>query len=77
MHGAGGSHIIQRIHLSDGTHRQTDYEGGTKMTNQLHKGKVAQALLERINELTKLCNDVETALVIKHLAEAREIIINS
>ncbi|WP_277956430.1 hypothetical protein [Bacillus sp. TH19] len=43
----------------------------------MNKIEVAQALLERINELTKLCNDVETGLVIKHLAEAREIIINS
>ncbi|WOA61021.1 hypothetical protein [Bacillus mycoides] len=43
----------------------------------MNKIEVAQALLERINELTKLCNDVETALVIKHLAEAREVIINS
>lgn len=77
MYGIGGSHSVQRIHLSDGTHRQTDYEGGTKMTKQLHKGEVAQTLLERINELTKVCNDAETALVIKHLAEAREIIINS
>ncbi|WP_179877662.1 hypothetical protein [Bacillus pseudomycoides] len=47
------------------------------MTNQIHKGEVAQALLERINELTKVCNDVETALVIKELAEARQIILNS
>ncbi|MGW6194001.1 hypothetical protein ACWFRC_25840 [Bacillus cereus] len=47
------------------------------MTNQLHKGEVSQALLERINELTKVCNDVETALVIKHLAEARQILLNS
>ncbi|MEK4581815.1 hypothetical protein [Bacillus sp. FSL R12-0074] len=43
----------------------------------MNKIEVAQALLERINELTKICNDTETALVIKHLAEAREIIINS
>ncbi|SCA96708.1 Protein of unknown function [Bacillus mycoides] len=27
MYGVGGSHSIQRVHLSDGTHRQTDYEG--------------------------------------------------
>ncbi|CAI8880178.1 RHS repeat protein [Bacillus sp. IT-79MI2] len=27
MHGAGGSHSIQRIHLSDGTHRQKVNEG--------------------------------------------------
>lgn len=47
------------------------------MTNQLHKGEVAQGLLERINELTKVCNDVQTALVIKHLSEARQIVINS
>ncbi|MBZ4223108.1 MULTISPECIES: hypothetical protein [Bacillus] len=31
------------------------------MMQQLHKGEVAQALLERINELTKVCNDAETA----------------
>ncbi|MDA1657909.1 MULTISPECIES: hypothetical protein [Bacillus cereus group] len=47
------------------------------MTNQLHKGKVAQDLLERINELTQVCNDAETALVIKDLAEARRILLNS
>ncbi|WP_353055041.1 hypothetical protein [Bacillus thuringiensis] len=47
------------------------------MTNQLHKGEVAQELLERINELTKFCNDAETAVVIKHLAEARQVILNS
>ncbi|MFJ8457308.1 hypothetical protein [Bacillus paramycoides] len=47
------------------------------MTNKLHKGEVAQALLERINELTKVCNDAETALVIKDLAEARQILLNS
>ncbi|WP_179880311.1 hypothetical protein [Bacillus cereus] len=47
------------------------------MTNQLHKGKVAQELLERINELTKVCNSAETALVIKNLAEARQILLNS
>ncbi|MGM1405164.1 hypothetical protein ACS2CM_23785 [Bacillus cereus group sp. BceL309] len=47
------------------------------MTNQLHKGEVAQELLERINELTKVCNDVETAMVIKDLAEARRILLNS
>ncbi|WP_353052383.1 hypothetical protein [Bacillus thuringiensis] len=47
------------------------------MTNQLHKGEVAQELLERINELTKLCNDAETAVVINNLAEARQILLNS
>ncbi|MEE6185527.1 MULTISPECIES: hypothetical protein [Bacillus] len=47
------------------------------MTNQLHKGEVAQKLLERINELTQVCNDAETALVIKDLAEARRILLNS
>ncbi|WP_179863638.1 hypothetical protein [Bacillus pseudomycoides] len=47
------------------------------MTNTLHKGEVVQALLERINELTKVCNDAETALVIKDLVEARQILINS
>ncbi|WP_318582904.1 hypothetical protein [Bacillus paranthracis] len=47
------------------------------MTNQLHKGDVAQTLLERINELTQVCNDAETALVIKDLAEARRILLNS
>ncbi|EOP43928.1 hypothetical protein IK1_05638 [Bacillus cereus VD146] len=30
------------------------------MTNKV---EVAQALLEKINELTKGCNDIETALV--------------
>ncbi|MGI8282727.1 hypothetical protein AB2568_031105 [Bacillus mycoides] len=44
------------------------------MTNKV---EVAQVLLERINELTKICNDAETALVIKDLAEARQIILNS
>ncbi|WP_277402345.1 hypothetical protein [Bacillus mycoides] len=43
------------------------------MTNKV---EVAQALLERTNELTKGCNDIEIALVIKHLAEARQIILN-
>ncbi|WP_196471758.1 hypothetical protein [Bacillus sp. SRB1LM] len=47
------------------------------MTNQLHKGEVAQKLLERINELTKVCNSAETALVIKYLAESRRILLNS
>lgn len=47
------------------------------MTSQLHKGEVAQELLERINELTKICNHVETALLIKNLAEARQILLNS
>lgn len=47
------------------------------MIKQLHKGEVAQTLLERINELTEVCDDVETALVIKHLSEARQIILNS
>ncbi|WP_353055083.1 hypothetical protein [Bacillus thuringiensis] len=47
------------------------------MTNQLHKGEVAQELLERISELTQVCNDAETAVVIKNLAEARKIILNS
>ncbi|WP_198946086.1 hypothetical protein [Bacillus mycoides] len=47
------------------------------MKNQLNKGEVAQALLERINELTKVCNSAETALVIKDLAEARRILLNS
>ncbi|WP_179865793.1 hypothetical protein [Bacillus pseudomycoides] len=47
------------------------------MTNKLHKGEVAQALLERINKLTKNCSDEQTALIIKHLSEAREIILNS
>ncbi|HDR4908325.1 hypothetical protein PDN50_28230 [Bacillus cereus] len=47
------------------------------MTNQLHKGEVAQELLERINELTKFCNDAEAALLIKNLAEARQILLNS
>ncbi|MGG0207798.1 hypothetical protein [Bacillus mycoides] len=73
----GGSYRNCRIHLSDGTHRQTDYEGGTKMTNTLNKMEVVQALLERINELTEVCNDAETALVIKNLAEARQILLNS
>ncbi|MED1403834.1 hypothetical protein P4U07_13530 [Bacillus mycoides] len=41
------------------------------------KVEVSQSLLERINELTKVCNDVETALVIKHLSEARRILLNS
>lgn len=27
MHGVGGSHIIQRIRVFDGSDRQTDYEG--------------------------------------------------
>ncbi|MGE0981309.1 hypothetical protein [Bacillus cereus] len=47
------------------------------MKNTLNKMEVAQMLLERINELTKVCNDAETALVIKDLAEARHIILNS
>ncbi|KWU54913.1 hypothetical protein AWW70_26240 [Bacillus mycoides] len=46
------------------------------MTKQLHKGEVAQTLLERINKLAEVCNDAETALVIKDLAEARQIVIN-
>ncbi|UNP84859.1 hypothetical protein [Bacillus mycoides] len=45
------------------------------MTNQLHKGEVAQAILERINELTKICNNAEIALVIKDLAEARQVLL--
>lgn len=77
MHGAGGSHSIQRIRVFNGTYRQKAHEGGIEMTKQLHKGEVAQALLERINELTKVCNDAETALVIKDLAEARKILLNS
>ncbi|MCU5519857.1 hypothetical protein OCA41_05975 [Bacillus cereus] len=47
------------------------------MTNTLNKIEVAQMLLERISELTKVCNDVETALVIKDLAEARKTLLNS
>ncbi|MED1304593.1 hypothetical protein P4U65_29580 [Bacillus pacificus] len=47
------------------------------MTNVLSRMEVAQKLLERINELTKVCNDVETALVIKDLAEARQTLLNS
>ncbi|MEW9139091.1 hypothetical protein ACQGSH_22315 [Bacillus wiedmannii] len=47
------------------------------MTNVLNKIEVAQMLLERICELTKVCNNVETALVIKDLAEARRILLNS
>lgn len=47
------------------------------MTQQLQKGDVTQALLERINELTEVCNDAETALVIKNLAESRQILLNS
>lgn len=77
FNGTSCSHWPCWIHISDGTHKQTDYEGGAKMTNQLHKGKVAQELLERINELTKICNSAETALVIKNLAEARQILLNS
>ncbi|WP_193653430.1 hypothetical protein [Bacillus mycoides] len=77
FHDTGSSYRNCRIHLSDGTYRQKDYEGGTKMIKQLHKGEVAQTLLERINELTEVCDDVETALVIKHLSEARQIILNS
>ncbi|HDR8494205.1 TPA: hypothetical protein QC448_005314 [Bacillus cereus] len=46
------------------------------MTNTLNKIEVAQELLERINELTKVCNHAETALVIKDLAEARRILLN-
>ncbi|WP_172805494.1 hypothetical protein [Bacillus mycoides] len=74
MHGVGGSHIIQRIRVFDGSDRQKVYEGGTKMTNKV---EVAQVLLERISELTKVCNDAETALVIKDLSEARHILLNS
>ncbi|WMY18237.1 hypothetical protein P3F89_27340 (plasmid) [Bacillus tropicus] len=47
------------------------------MKNQLHKGEVVQTLLERINELTKKCSDEQTALIIKHLSEARQTLINS
>ncbi|MGH1276974.1 hypothetical protein ACQVWA_26870 [Bacillus cereus] len=47
------------------------------MTNTLNKIEVAQELLERVNELTKVCNHVETALLIKNLAEARQILLNS
>ncbi|WP_186327242.1 hypothetical protein [Bacillus cereus] len=47
------------------------------MTNTLNKIEVAQMLLERINELTQVCNDAETALVIKNLAEARQILLDS
>ncbi|MEW9595805.1 hypothetical protein U9R71_20550 [Bacillus toyonensis] len=47
------------------------------MTNKLNKIEVAQILLERINKLTQVCNDVETALLIKNLAEARQILLNS
>ncbi|MFK4380191.1 hypothetical protein ABH948_005641 [Bacillus sp. RC218] len=47
------------------------------MTQQLQKGDVTQALLERINKLTEVCNGAETALVIKNLAEARQILLNS
>ncbi|AIY72813.1 TPA: hypothetical protein ACLQU7_005205 [Bacillus tropicus] len=47
------------------------------MTKQLYKGEVAQTLLERINELTKTCSDEQTALIIKHLSEARQTLINS
>ncbi|XLP22017.1 hypothetical protein ACFMB7_26590 [Bacillus toyonensis] len=47
------------------------------MTNKLYKGEVAQELLERINELTKKCSDEQTALIIKHLSEARQILLNS
>lgn len=74
MYGTGGSYSIQRIHLSDGSDRQKVYEGGREMTKKV---EVSQSLLERINELTKVCNDVETALVIKHLSEARRILLNS
>lgn len=47
------------------------------MTNTLNKIEVAQMLLERISELTNVCNDAETALVIKNLAEARQILLDS
>ncbi|WP_189644976.1 hypothetical protein [Bacillus toyonensis] len=46
------------------------------MTNILNKIEVAQKLLERINEITQVCNSAETTLVIKNLAEARKIILN-
>ena len=77
MHGAGGRYRTCRIHLSNGADRQKVHEGGREMTNQLHKGEVAQNLLERINELIKFCNDAETSLVIKDLTEARQILLNS
>lgn len=57
----GGSYLNGWIHTSDGLDRKKVYGGGIKMMQQLHKGEVAQALLERINELTKVCNDAETA----------------
>ncbi|WP_175574070.1 hypothetical protein [Bacillus anthracis] len=47
------------------------------MTYRLHKGEVAQELLERISELTKVCNDVEMTLVIKDFAEARQTLLKS
>ncbi|WP_180228790.1 hypothetical protein [Bacillus cereus] len=47
------------------------------MTNVLSRMEVAQKLLERINELTQVCNDAETAVVIKNLAEARRILLDS
>lgn len=47
------------------------------MTNKLSKVEVAQALLEKINELTEVGDSTETALVIKYLAEARTILLNS
>ncbi|MDT3494941.1 hypothetical protein NLU03_10900 [Bacillus toyonensis] len=47
------------------------------MTTTLNKMEVAKLLLERINQLTQDCNDAETALVIKNLAEARQILLNS
>ncbi|MEC5238546.1 hypothetical protein [Bacillus mycoides] len=43
----------------------------------MNKIEVAQVLLERINELTKVCDNAETALVIKDLAEARHTLLNS
>lgn len=39
--------------------------------------EVAQSLLGIINKLTQVCNDVETALLIKNLAKARQILLNS
>lgn len=74
MHGTGGSHSFQRVRVFDGTYRQKTYEGWWKKMNKI---EVAQVLLERINELTKVCDNAETALVIKDLAEARHTLLNS
>ncbi|MED1303682.1 hypothetical protein P4U65_24655 [Bacillus pacificus] len=47
------------------------------MTTTLNKIEAVELLLERINQLTLVCNSEETALVIKNLAEARQILLNS